>query len=96
MSISSVLSLLLMNYILPGMLLVAKSLLCSSYFMLFCFMAIFSSNILPATIRLLPPPTVRASVYLLGSQNVCPAPCATLNPRQEKLHWEFPGFSKGC
>lgn len=59
-------------------------------------MAIFSSNILPTTIHLLPPPTVKASVYLLASQNVCPDLGAKLNPGKEKHHWEFPGFAKDC
>ena len=35
---------------------------------------------------LLPPPIVKASVYPLASQKVCPDLCAKLNPRQEKHH----------
>lgn len=88
------LSLLLINYILPGMLLVAKSLLCNGYLMLISLMAIFSSNILPTTIHLLPPPTVKASVYLLGSQNICTDLCK-IKPQAGKTPLGIPWIRQG-
>lgn len=89
------LSLLLINYILPGILLVAKFLLCNHYFVLISLIAIFSSNILPTIIHLLPPPTVKASVFLLASQNVCPDLYAKLNPRKEKAPLGIPWILQG-
>lgn len=63
--------------------------------MLISLMAIFSSNIFPTIIHLLPPPTVKASICLLAIQNVCPDLYAKLNPRKEKTPLGIPWILQG-